>query len=160
MLTLSALILYIPANYYPIFTMTYLGRTSETTIFSGVVTLFKDGLYGLAIIIFCVSIIVPVLKISVLLYLILSQYVRAFRFSQLNSRLLRFIDRIGPWSMIDVFLVAILVALVKLEDLARVEPGPGVVAFAGVVILTLVASNTFDSRLLWLNNGNSSDQIK
>lgn len=152
MLTISALILYIPANCYPILLMTYMGRTKETTIFSGVVSLFEDGLYGLAVLIFCVSILIPISKILVLLYLFLSQYVRMFTSSKVNAKLLRVIDAIGPWSMLDVFLVAILVALVKLQGLATVEPGPGVVAFASVVVLTLIASKVFDRRLLWLGS--------
>jgi len=147
-LTLSALLLYIPANIYPILNMTYLGRRNESTILDGVITLYHDGMLALAVLIFLVSIAIPLVKILVLMFLLLVHHL-PFLGPEANHRLLRFVDSIGPWSMLDVFLVAVLVALVKLQDLARAEPGPGLVAFAGVAILTLVASHCFDSRLLW-----------
>lgn len=148
-LLVAALILYFPANYYPIMIMTYAGRSSETTIWGGVTDLYSSGMYSLAVLVFTVSILVPLVKILMLTYLILvAPYLSATR-SLGHHRLLRFVDSIGPWSMLDVFLVAILVALVKLQDLARVEPGPGLVAFAGVVVLTLIGSRLFDGRLLW-----------
>lgn len=148
LLTISALMLYFPANFYPIMTMIYLGRSNETTIMGGVINLYDSGMLGLAALVFMVSVVIPIVKIAVMLYLLLLR-----RFSPLSNltdhKLLRFVERIGPWSMLDVFLIAVLVALVKLEDMARVEPGPGIVAFAGVVVLTLVASQVMDSRLLW-----------
>ncbi|GGW79798.1 paraquat-inducible protein A [Alteromonas halophila] len=152
MLTLAAMILYFPANFYPILTMTYLGRSTENTILSGVMTLYSDGMWGLALLVFFVSIVVPLVKIVALLYLLLiAQHVKLLS-KKHQVALLHYVDKLGPWSMLDVFLVAILVALVKLQDLARVEPGPGIVAFAGVVITTLIASQIFDSRLLWKQN--------
>ncbi|GAB3016550.1 paraquat-inducible protein A [Bowmanella dokdonensis] len=149
MLVLAALILYVPANIYPIMTMTYLGRSNETTIFGGVVNLYQSGMVGLAVLVFTVSILVPLIKIIVLLYLTLLANRYALFSEKVHHKILRFVDAIGPWSMLDVFLVAILVSLVKLQDLARVEPEVGIVAFAGVVVLTLIASQVFDSRLLW-----------
>lgn len=149
LLTLSALILYIPANIYPIMTMTYLGRSNETTIMGGIINLYESGMYGLAILVFMVSIIVPIGKILVMLFLLFVSPLHSPLSHLAHHRLWRFVERIGPWSMLDVFLVAILVALVKLQDMARVEPGPGIVAFAGVVLLTLIASQVLDSRLLW-----------
>ena len=149
LLTISALILYFPANFYPIMTMIYMGRSNETTIIGGVINLYESGMFGLAVLVFLVSVIVPLVKIVVMLYLLVLPQ-RWSPFSQLSHhKLLRFVELIGPWSMLDVFLVAVLVALVKLQDMARVEPGPGIVAFAGVVVLTLVASQVLDSRLLW-----------
>lgn len=149
MLTIAALILYFPANLYPILTMTYLGRTTENTIFSGVMNLYSDGMLGLAALVFFVSIVIPFVKIIALLYLLLFAQHTAWLSKKRQVALLHWVDKLGPWSMLDVFLVAVLVALVKLQDLARVEPGPGVVAFAGVVITTLIASQIFDTRLLW-----------
>ncbi|WP_199610523.1 paraquat-inducible protein A [Flocculibacter collagenilyticus] len=152
MLIIAALILYIPANYYPILIMTYMGRSTENTIFSGVMSLYGDGMVGLAVLVFLVSIVIPIVKILVLLYLLLLAKRTSWLSKKNQVKLLHWVDKLGPWSMLDVFLVAILVALVKLQDLARIEPGPGVVAFAGVVISTLIASQIFDSRLLWPKN--------
>ncbi|WP_416306350.1 paraquat-inducible protein A [Neptunicella sp. SCSIO 80796] len=150
-LTLSALILYVPANIYPIMTMTYLGRSNDTTIMGGIIDLYTSGMYGLAALVFTVSIVIPIVKILLMLYLLLvSPHVSPLSHLT-HHKLWRFVERIGPWSMLDVFLVAILVALVKLQDMARVDPGPGIVAFAGVVVLTLIASQVLDSRLLWKN---------
>lgn len=150
LMTISALVLYFPANFYPIMTMIYLGRSNETTIMGGVINLYESGMLGLAALVFVVSVLVPIVKIVVMLYLLLLR--RFSPFSNLTDhKLLRFVERIGPWSMLDVFLIAVLVALVKLQDMARVEPGPGIIAFAGVVVLTLVASQVMDSRLLWKN---------
>ena len=147
-MTISALILYFPANYYPIMTMVYLGRSNESTIMGGVNSLYNSGMFGLAVLVFMVSIIIPLVKILVMLYLLSLR--RFSPFSKLTDhKLLRFVEHIGAWSMLDVFLIAILVALVKLQDMARIDPGPGLVAFAGVVVLTLVASQVMDSRLLW-----------
>lgn len=149
MLTIAALILYIPANFYPILVMTYMGRSTENTIFSGVMSLYSDGMLGLAALVLVVSIVIPFVKIISLLYLLLFAQRTAWLSKKHQVALLHWVDKLGPWSMLDVFLVAVLVALVKLQDLARVEPGPGIVAFAGVVITTLIASQIFDSRLLW-----------
>ncbi len=156
MLTIAALILYFPANYYPILIMTYMGRSTENTIFSGVMSLYSDGMLGLAALVFFVSILIPIVKIIALLYLLLVTQHTEWLSKKYQVRLLHWVHKLGPWSMLDVFLVAVLVALVKLQDLARVEPGPGVVAFAGVVITTLIASQIFDSRLLWRNHRSSA----
>lgn len=148
-LMLMALLLYIPANYLPIMTMTYMGRNTDNTIWSGVVSLFNGGMLGLAILVFMVSIVLPLVKIAVMLMVTLWPQHWPAPTAYWQHRCYRWVDKIGPWSMLDVFLVAILVALIKVQDLARVEAGPGLVAFAGVVVLTLVGSKLFDSRLLW-----------
>lgn len=148
-LMLIALLLYIPANCLPIMTMTYMGRSTDNTIWSGVVSLFNGGMLGLAILVFMVSIVVPLVKIAVMLMVTLWPQHWPAPTTYWQHRCYRWVDKIGPWSMLDVFLVAILVALIKVQDLARVEAGPGLVAFAGVVVLTLVGSKVFDSRLLW-----------
>jgi paraquat-inducible protein A len=146
-LSIAALVLFIPANTLPILSMTKMGYQTQSTIWSGVVELWKDGTPGIAILVLLCSIVIPLAKIGGLFFLCATWRTRS---SKSNTSLLRFIDFIGRWSMLDVFLVAILVALVKLGTIATINPEQGIVAFAGVVVLTLFASANFDSRLLWL----------
>jgi len=146
-LALAALILYVPANTYPIMRMTYLGRTSENTIWSGCRHLFHHGSYGVAAIGFAASIVIPLLKLIGLFFLVLTA--RSSRWRQERMRIFRFVEIIGRWSMLDVFLLSIMVGLVKLGELATVVPGPGINAFAAVVVLTMLASASFDPRIIW-----------
>lgn len=145
--SLGALILYFPANIYPILSVTKLGVYSESTIWQGVRNLFASGYWGVSILVFLASIIIPLVKIVVMIYLIAAT--KKGEHERINFLLLRIIRFIGPWSMLDVFLVAILVALVKLSDLATIRPESGLVAFAGVVVLTILASESFEPRSFW-----------
>jgi paraquat-inducible protein A len=146
-LALAALCLYVPANIYPLLRMQYLGRFSENTVWDGVVKLFQDGLWFVAAVVFLASILVPLLKLIGLFLLVLN--IRSKFWRRPRTWIYRIICAIGPWAMLDVFLLAILVALVKLGGLATVTPGPGILAFASVVVLTLLASSSFDPRLIW-----------
>ena len=148
-LTIAALVLYIPANIYPILQMNLYGATSDNTIWDGVVNLMQYNEYLVAAIVFLASIVVPLFKLLGLLFLVASVRWNRGRRLRARTRIYQFIDAIGPWAMLDVFLLAVLVALVKLGDLARVIPGPGLVAFTGVVVLTMLASQTFDPKLIW-----------
>ncbi len=145
--SIAALILFIPANTLPILSITKMGYKSQSTILSGVKELWNNGTPGIALLVFLCSIIIPLTKISGLLLLCTSWKNRS---AKNNSKLLKFIDLIGKWSMLDVFLVAILVALVKLGTIATIRPEPGIVAFASVVVLTMIASANFDPRLVWI----------
>jgi paraquat-inducible protein A len=102
-----------------------------------------------AVVVLMASIVIPLVKLATLLYLVVSAQLRSRAAMRLRTRLWRFVDVIGPWAMLDVFLLAILVALVKLRELATVLPGPGLAAFCAVVVLTILASTTFDPRLIW-----------
>ena len=148
-LTVAALVLYIPANLYPILSMNLYGAYSENTVWDGVVSLMQHNEYFVAAIVFVASIVIPLLKLLGLFFLVWS--VKWGRGQRLRARthIFKFIDAIGPWAMLDVFLLAVLVALVKLGDLARVIPGPGLVAFTFVVVLTMLASQSFDPKLIW-----------
>ena len=148
-LAIAALILYLPANLYPILRMHFYGAYSESTVWDGVVTLAAGRQYFVALIVFLASIAIPVLKLAGLLYLVTSVRFGLGRRLRGRTRLYRFIDAVGPWAMLDVFLLAVLVALVKLGQIATILPGPGLVAFTAVVVLTLFASASFDSRLIW-----------
>jgi paraquat-inducible protein A len=150
-LSLAALVLYVPANIYPILSMTLYGAYSENTVWDGVVSLMRHDQYFVAIIVFLASIVIPLLKLAALFFLVASSYWGLGRRLRTRTALFKFIDRIGPWAMLDVFLLAILVALVKLKQLATILPGPGLIAFTSVVILTMLASAAFDPKLIWEN---------
>ena len=148
-LTLAALVLYVPANIYPILSMNLYGAYNDNTIWDGVVSLMRHDEYFVAAIVFLASIVIPLLKLLGLLFLVGSVKFGSGRRLRRRTRIYQFIDAIGPWAMLDVFLLAILVALVKLGDLAQVTPGPGLIAFTCVVVLTILASQSFDPKLIW-----------
>ncbi len=150
-LLLSAALLYIPANLLPIMSVHMLGRGSPATIMGGVIELIQAGMLPIALVVFVASILVPSFKllgIALLLYSVQRHQVMSPR-----QRILmyRFIEWIGRWSMLDIFVIAILVALVSFGNLASIEAGAGALAFAAVLILTMLAAITFDPRLIWDN---------
>ena len=145
-LALAALFLYIPANIYPIMVMDYLGRHTENTVWGGVTALYQDHMWYVAIVVFSASILIPLLKLLGLFFLVITS---GEHWRRTRIWVYKVICRIGPWAMLDVFLLAILVALVRFGKLATVVPGPGIVAFTSVVVLTLLASSCFDPRLIW-----------
>lgn len=148
-LLVAAAILYIPANLYPIMTVVSLGKGEPDTILSGVKALIQLGMYPVALLVFFASITVPVLKLIGLVYLLVSVRVRSARRNRDRTVLYRMIEAVGRWSMVDIFMISILVALVNLGEIATIEPGVGAVAFASVVVLTMIASGAFDPRLIW-----------
>ena len=148
-LTLAATVLYIPANTYPMLYSTRIGNTQGDTIISGVLHLMGSGLWILALIVFIASIFVPVLKITTMGWLLYSVKTNSNKLLKQKTWLYRAIELIGRWSMVDVFVVILLVALVQFDFIANVEAGIAVLAFCGVVILTMLATDAFDSRLLW-----------
>lgn len=146
---IAAAILYLPANLLPIMRTEMLGGASDDTILSGVVALWRAGSLDLAIIVFVASILVPLFKIGALvLLLVTAQRGSAWRRRE-RSALYRLIEFIGHWSMLDIFVVALLAALVHFQTLAEITPGPGAIAFGAVVVLTMLASKSFDPRLIW-----------
>ncbi|HET8995183.1 MAG TPA: paraquat-inducible protein A [Acetobacteraceae bacterium] len=148
-LGLSALILYVPANYYPVLTVIRLGWGQPSTIIGGVEELIAAGLWPLAALVFFASIVVPGLKLIGLGVLLISTQRGSRRRLRDRTRLYRIVDSIGRWSMIDIFMGSILVALLQFGIIARVTPGFGAVAFAAVVVLTMLAAQSFDPRLMW-----------
>jgi paraquat-inducible protein A len=145
----AALLLYIPANTYPVLTVVQLGAGAPSTILGGVRELIDYGMWPLAALVFFASIAVPVLKLIGLFTLLISTQLRSFQRLHDRTVLYRIVDTIGRWSMIDIFMASILVALVQFGAIASVYPGIGGVAFAAVVILTMLASHSFDPRLMW-----------
>lgn len=148
-LSLAALILYVPANVLPILEMDIHGAHSESTIWDGCTALFQDDQWLVASIVFLASILIPLLKLLGLFFLVVTASRRSTYWQAERARIYRVISAVGTWAMLDVFLVAILVALVKLELLATIRPGPALPAFAGVVALTILASARFDPSVIW-----------
>ena len=147
--SIAALLLYVPANVYPVLTYIRLGSGQPSTILGGVRELLRSGMWPLALLVFFASIAVPVVKlISLGILLITTQRRSRWRLHD-RTVMYRLVEGIGRWSMIDVFMISILVALVHYGALVTINPGPGAIAFAGVVILTMFAATSFDSRLMW-----------
>jgi paraquat-inducible protein A len=148
-LSLAALVLYVPANIYPIMKMYLHGAYSESTVWDGVVTLMTYNEWAVAAIVFLASMVIPLVKLAGLLSLVIAARIGWGRRLRARTQLYKFIDAIGRWAMLDVFLLAVLVALVKLSGWAKIIPGPGLAAFAALVVLTMLASAAFDPRLIW-----------
>ena len=147
--SIAAIVLYIPANIYPVLTVVQLGAGQPSTILGGVRELLDLGMWPLAALVFFASVAVPVLKLIGLGILLLSTHSGTGWALHDRTVLYRIVDAIGRWSMIDIFMESILVALVQFGKLASVYPGPGAIAFAAVVILTMLAARSFDPRLMW-----------
>jgi len=146
---ITAIILYLPANMLPIMKTNLLGQESENTILSGIVTLWEHGSYPIAIIIFFASVMIPIAKLIVLAWLCFMVQRRSPALLKERTLLYRITELVGRWSMIDVFVVAILVSLVHLGNLMTIYPGAAALSFAGMVIATMLAANNFDPRLIW-----------
>ena len=145
-LSLTALILYIPANIYPFMTIEMYGIRNTSTVWSGIVSLADSGSWAIAIIIFLASILIPLLKLLILFYLSFSA--QNGQHAKFKLQLYKFVEAIGRWSMLDIFLLAVLVAILKLGPMAHVEPGLGSFMFLLVVIFTMFASAVFDPQVL------------
>jgi paraquat-inducible protein A len=148
-LVIAAFILYIPANVLPITNVISFGKSQADTIMSGVIYFVKSGSWPIALVIFVASIFVPLLKLFLLSFLLISVQRKSQWRPKDRTRLYRITEAVGRWSMTDIYVVTILVALVKLGSLATIEAGPGAIFFAGVVIITIFAAMSFDPRLIW-----------
>ena len=148
-LLIAALALYVPSNTLPIMATRSGFETRNDTILTGIVELWHSGSWPLALIVFLASVLIPLLKLGVLGYLVMSVKLRLKHEAAARTRLYRLIEAVGRWSMLDVFVVGLLAALVQLGPAAEVQAGPGVVAFGAVVWLTLWATRSFDPRLIW-----------
>ena len=148
-LLIAAAVFYVPANVYPIMTVISFGQGAPDTILSGVVHLIEAEQWSIALLVFFASIFVPILKIGIIAFLLISVHFRSSWRPRERTAAYRITKFIGRWSMIDIFMISILVALVKLDAVATIEVGPGAVAFAAVVILTMLAAMSFDPRLIW-----------
>jgi len=146
---LAALALYVPANLLPVMHTELVSGAQDDTILSGIAFLWKTGSWPLALVVFVASISVPLLKMLALGGLATSVRIRSKWRPRVRARIYRALEFIGRWSMLDIYVTAILVALVQAKALARIHAGPGALAFAAVVILTMAATMSFDPRLIW-----------
>jgi len=159
-LLFTAVILLIPANFLPMMSTTFLGEKTQSTILGGVVLLWQHQSYLVATVIFFASIVIPIGKLLALSWLCYEVRYKGFRSKSLGQNLYRLTEFIGKWSMIDVYVVAILVAMVQMGVLMKVEPGMAAVAFSGLVVTTMLAALTFDPRLIWQHCHNESSHEK
>lgn len=159
-LVIAAAICYIPANVLPVMTtITPFSRSSDT-IMEGVVLLWSPTSWPLSIVVFIASVTIPLAKLIALSYLLITIQRGSIKSNREHTRLYRLVEFIGRWSMLDVFVDTFVVALVQLQPLMSVEPGPGVPFFGAVVVLTMLAANTFDPRLIWDQPEESNGQYK
>jgi len=157
-LLIAATICYIPANLLPVMGTTTPTYAEKDTIMSGVVLLYAHGSWPLALIVFIASVMIPMAKIAALAYLLISVQFRSIRNREERIRLYRVVEFVGRWSMLDVFVVTFVVALVQLQPLMSVEPGAGVLFFAAVVVLTMLAAESYDPRLIWDSRNNKEEK--
>lgn len=145
----AGIMAYIPANALPMLTTRTLATVSEDTITGGAITLAHHGAYGVAVVVLVASVAIPVAKFALIAYLALSVTRASGLSAARRTQIHEIVDYIGRWSMIDVFVVAILTALVQLSVIVSITPGPAAVSFAASVIFTMLSAQSFDSRLIW-----------
>jgi paraquat-inducible protein A len=146
---ITACIMYLPANLLPVMTTSTVFGAKDDTILSGVIYFWVNGAYGLAAIIFIASFLLPLFKIAALLILVVLAQRRSNAYRYERAQLYHLIEAIGRWSMLDVFVVAILARLVHIQGFAEINAGVGIAAFGAVVVLTMLASLSFDPKLIW-----------
>jgi paraquat-inducible protein A len=147
---ITAMILFIPANFYPVLITEKFGLQEANTIIGGVIVLWEESSYPIALIILFASIFVPIIKFILILYLLISTKLKRQTNKIDKLKLFHITELIGPWSMIDVFVVSILAALVQMTNV-EIHPGVGITAFAMMVFFTLLSAMSFDTRLIWQN---------
>jgi paraquat-inducible protein A len=148
-LLIAAAILYVPANLLPVMVTYTLFNTSRDTIMSGIVYFWKSGSPDLAILIFAVSIFIPLAKILCMVLLLVAAQYGVDRGLRQRALMFRVIEFVGRWSMLDIFVITMTVGMVRFRSLATIDAGPGAAAFGAVVVLTMIAAHTFDPRLIW-----------
>ena len=154
-LLIAAVVWLVPANLLPIMAVTETGRGKASTIADGIWQLFEAGMPGIAIIVFIASLLVPFFKVLVLA--VIYWRVPHENNPRISTRAYRLVYWIGRWSMLDVFVVALLAAVVEFGNLARVEPGPGILAFALAVVLTMLSARAFSPQQLWIQDPDGAD---
>jgi paraquat-inducible protein A len=157
-LVIAAGICYLPANMLPIMKVTSLGNAQADTILSGVIYLTVHGMWPLALVVFIASVFVPLAKLIILVYLLISVQRRSQWRPVDRTRLYRLTEAVGRWSMVDIYVVTIMVALVKLGNLATIEAQAGAIFFGAVVVITIFAAMSFDPRLIWDNLESTHDK--
>ncbi|MBL4826811.1 MAG: paraquat-inducible protein A [Spongiibacteraceae bacterium] len=158
-LCITSAIFFVFANIFPIMTVIYLGKGNPDTIISGVILLAEHGMIPIALVVFIASVVVPLLKLTALFWLLLAVQLRWKMDARQRTQMYRLVKFVGRWSMLDLFVIAILVTLVDLGGIATITGGPGATYFSTVVVLTMFAAHTFDPRLIWdLHNTDSVEE--
>jgi paraquat-inducible protein A len=158
-LVIAAFACYLPANLLPIMETSSLGTTQMDTILSGIIYLINHGSWHLALIVFIASVLVPLLKIAILIFLLVSVQLRSRWRPRERTKMYRLAELVGKWSMVDIYVVTIMVALVQMGNLASIAAGAGAIFFCAVVILTMFAAMTFDPNLIWDNLEDKNDGV-
>ena len=153
-LIIAAAICYLPANILPIMVTNTFGEPEEDTIISGVILLAKTGSLHLAIIVLIASVMIPMAKLFALAYLLITVQRGSLKRNRDRAKLYRLVEIVGRWSMLDVFVATFIVALIQFQPLMAVLPGMGVLFFGAVVVLTMIAAESFDPRLIWDSSRN------
>ena len=148
-LVICAILLYIPAMIYPIMEVTKLGVHIESTILEGVISFLEYENYFIAFVIFTASIVIPMIKLVGLLFIFVTLKVNVKMQNKTKVLIYKFIEAIGKWSMIDIYVVALLASVVQLDELFNIKGGLAATSFALMVILTMIAANRFDTRIIW-----------
>jgi len=145
----ASAVLYIPSNVMPIMEVQGIQGSHSNTILSGVVNFWKMGAYPVAIVIFTASVLIPIMKVAALVWLCLAAGGQVSASPKSLARIYHVTEILGRWSMVDIFVVAVLACLVRLGALMTITPGPAAICFSGVVMLTMFAAMSFDPRLIW-----------
>ncbi len=148
-LTICAILLYIPAMVYPMMEVTRLGVKIESTILEGVISFLDMESYFIAIVIFTASVVIPLIKLVGLLFIFISLKINVKMQNNKKILIFKFVEAIGKWSMIDIYVVALLASIVQLDELFNIKGGIAATSFALMVILTMIAANRFDTRIIW-----------
>ena len=148
-LTICAILLYIPAMLYPIMEVTRLGVKIESTILEGVISFLNMESYFIASVIFTASVVIPIIKLVGLLFIFISLKINVKMQNNKKILIFKFVEAIGKWSMIDIYVVALLASIVQLDELFNIKGGIAATSFALMVILTMIAANRFDTRIIW-----------
>ena len=148
-LTICAILLYIPAMIYPIMEVTTLGVKVESTILEGVISFLDMESYFIAIVIFTASVVIPMIKLIGLLFIFISLKINVKMQNNRKILIFKFIEAIGKWSMIDIYVVALLASIVQLDEIFNIKGGIAATSFALMVIVTMIAANRFDTRIIW-----------
>lgn len=148
-LTICAILLYIPAMLYPMMEVTKFGISTESTILEGVISFLEYENYFIAFVIFTASVAIPMIKLAGLLFIFVSLKVNVKMSSSVRVIIFKFIEAIGKWSMIDIYVVALLASVVQLNEIFNIKGGIAATSFALMVILTMIAAHRFDTRIIW-----------
>lgn len=153
---LAAILFLIPANLLPMMVVTALGEDEGSTIMEGVIYFFKHAEYGIGAVIFIASVVVPIFKLAVIFFLLLIVHFKQYDKAVLGNKLFHIIHIIGKWSMLDIFVVALMVSIVQFQDLASIRTGEAAISFCFAVVFTIMSTNAFDPRLMWDTNKESN----